>query len=235
MNIDDRDIVCETDYSPLSNEELAAQIEWHAAAMSGVSAYVLERITGPARALMARVEAAKAERNTAARRAFNAEADNQRLTAENRRLVARVAELESQLAAQGWRAVTETMTMTEQRLTSDELRQVLAEWIRPMYTRERRKLAGLFEAVIARVEAAEAEAEDAILAASDAAQREENAMHALSHFRARVAELESQLAAQGWRPVTEDWPPYDERARSIMRYAGGSGGGYLRSLDRCSH
>lgn len=25
---------------------------------------------------------------------------------------------------------------------------------------------------------------------------------------ARVAELESQLAAQGWRPVTEDWPPY---------------------------
>ena len=25
---------------------------------------------------------------------------------------------------------------------------------------------------------------------------------------ARVAELESQLAAQQWRPVTEDWPPY---------------------------
>ena len=61
MKLDDRDIVCETDYSPLSNEELAAQIEWHAAAMSGVSAYVLERITGPARALMARVEAAEAE------------------------------------------------------------------------------------------------------------------------------------------------------------------------------
>ena len=61
---------------------------------------------------------------------------------------------------------------------------------------------------IARAEAAEAEAEDAILVASDAAQREENAMHALSHFRARVAELEAQLAAQQWRPVTEDWPPY---------------------------
>ena len=26
---------------------------------------------------------------------------------------------------------------------------------------------------------------------------------------ARVAELESQLAAQQWRPVTEDWPPYN--------------------------
>ncbi len=25
---------------------------------------------------------------------------------------------------------------------------------------------------------------------------------------ARVAELEAQLAAQQWRPVTEDWPPY---------------------------
>ena len=25
---------------------------------------------------------------------------------------------------------------------------------------------------------------------------------------ARVAELESQLAAQQWRPVTEEWPPY---------------------------
>ena len=137
---------------------------------------------------------------------------------------ARVAELESQLAAQGWRAVTETMTMTEQRLTSDELRQVLAEWIRPMYTRERRKLAGLFEAVIARAEAAEAEAEDAILVASDAAQREESAMHALSHFRARVAELEAQLAAQGWRPVTEDWPPYNERV--IIGYGGGYGGGW---------
>ena len=34
-------------------------------------------------------------------------------------------------------------------------------------------------------------------------------MHALSHFRARVAELESQLAAQGWRPGTEE-PIEDE-------------------------
>jgi hypothetical protein len=109
-------------------------------------------------------------------------------------------------------------------LTSDELRQVLADWISPYPPKQRRKIAGLFEAVIARAEAAEAEAEDAILAASDAAQREENAMHALSHFRARVAELEAQLAAQGWRPVTEDWPPYNERV--IIGYAGGYGGGW---------
>ncbi len=77
---------------------------------------------------------------------------------------------------------------------------------------------------LARAEAAEAEAADAILAASDAAQREGNAMHALAHFRARVADLEAQLAAQGWRPVTEDWPPYNERV--IIGHGGGYGGGW---------
>ena len=41
---------------------------------------------------------------------------------------------------------------------------------------------------------------------------------------ARVAELESQLAAQGWRPVTEDWPPYNERV--IIGHGGGYGGGW---------
>jgi chromosome segregation ATPase len=61
MQLDDRDIICETDYSPLSHAELVAQIEWHASAMSGATAYDLERITGPARALLARAEAAEAE------------------------------------------------------------------------------------------------------------------------------------------------------------------------------
>jgi hypothetical protein len=54
------------------------------------------------------------------------------------------------------------MTMADQ-LTSDELRQVLADWISPMYPpKQRRKIAGLFEAVIARAEAAEAKRPDAI-------------------------------------------------------------------------
>ena len=39
-----------------------------------------------------------------------------------------------------------------------------------------------------------------------------------------MAELEAQLAAQGWRPVTEDWPPYNERV--IIGYGGGYGGGW---------
>ena len=40
---------------------------------------------------------------------------------------------------------------------------------------------------------------------------------------ARVAELEAQ-AAQQWRPVTEDWPPYNERV--IIGHGGGYGGGW---------
>ncbi len=103
MKPDDRDIVCETDYSPLSNEELAAQIEWHAAAMSGVSAYVLERITGPARALMARVEAAEAETADAINDLKIVTAKLARAERANALLAARVAELEAALAAQGWR------------------------------------------------------------------------------------------------------------------------------------
>jgi hypothetical protein len=74
MNIDDRDIVCQQDYTPLSNAELVEAIERYAAIMhtAPLIDFDLEWITGPARAL-----------------------------------AARVAELESQLAAQQWRPVTE--------------------------------------------------------------------------------------------------------------------------------
>ena len=92
--------------------------------------------------------------------------------------------------------------MNEQ-LTSDELRQVLAEWIRPMYPKERQKIAGLFEAVIARAEAAEAEARDARNNLDDAELHLRRAEAAATALAARVAELEATLAAQGWRPVTE--------------------------------
>ena len=33
----------------------------------------------------------------------------------------------------------------------------------------------------------------------------------LEMLRARVAKLEAELAAQGWRPVTADWPPRNQR------------------------
>ena len=36
-------------------------------------------------------------------------------------------------------------------------------------------------------------------------------------LRARVAELEAQLAAQQWRPVTNEWPPQEESTPVRMR------------------
>ena len=111
-------------------------------------------------------------------------------------------------------------------LTSDELRQVLAEWLRPMRPKHRQKilgLAGLFEAVIARAETAEAEARDARNDLDDAELHLRRAEAAATALVARVAELEAQ-AAQGWRPVTEDWPPYNERV--IIGHGGGYGGGW---------
>lgn len=94
-------------------------------------------------------------------------------------------------------------------LTSDELRQVLAEWLRPMRPKHRQKilgLAGLFEAVIARAETAEAEARDARNDLDDAELHLRRAEAAATALAARVAELEAQLAAQGWQPLP---PPPD--------------------------
>ena len=64
MQLDDRDIICEQDYSPLSNAELVEAIERYAAIMSNAPLidFDLEWITGPARALLARAEAAEEER-----------------------------------------------------------------------------------------------------------------------------------------------------------------------------
>ena len=108
MKLDDRDIICEQDYTTLSNAELVAHIERYAGLMHSTplsDGEWLDDILGPARVLLTRAEAAKVERNTTGRRAFNAEAENQRLAAENRRLAARVAELE---AAQEWQSRSET-------------------------------------------------------------------------------------------------------------------------------
>ena len=86
-------------------------------------------------------------------------------------------------------------------------------------------------AALARAEAAEAEA--ARLKEAGRMVQEEvtawrDSYEALNEQRlalaARVAELESQLAAQQWRPVTKEWPPYHERV--IIGYGGGYGGGW---------
>ena len=101
MNTDDRDIVCEQDYTPLSNAELLTQIEQHTAIMytSPIIDFDLEWITGPARALLARAEAAEAE--AAESRAANGALAELAASETERRvaLAERVAELEAQLAS----------------------------------------------------------------------------------------------------------------------------------------
>jgi len=157
MKPDDRDIVCEQDYTPLSNAELVAHIERYAGLMHSTplsDGEWLDDIIGPARVLLARAEAAEA------------------LAAER---------LEDALFA-------------EQRATDAEL-----------------------------------ERDGAILAASDAERHAENAMHGLAHFRARVAELEAQLAAQQWRPVTEDWPHYHDRV--VIAHWGGTWAQFARRVQ----
>jgi hypothetical protein len=61
MQLDDRDIICEQDFSPLSNAELVAQIEENLEWLRGASLYDTERVMDPARALLARAESAEAE------------------------------------------------------------------------------------------------------------------------------------------------------------------------------
>lgn len=79
------------------------------------------------------------------------------------------------------------------------------------------------DAALARAEAAETEVAQ-WRGFTDAIQK------GLQAALARVAELEAQLAAQGWRPVTEDWPPYNERV--IIGHGGGYGGGWCAFARR---
>ena len=101
MNTDDRDIVCEQDYTPLSNAELLTQIEQHTAIMytSPIIDFDLEWIAGPARALLARAESAEAE--AAEARAANGALAELAASETERRvaLAERVAELEAALAS----------------------------------------------------------------------------------------------------------------------------------------
>ena len=100
-------------------------------------------------------------------------------------------------------------------------------------------LLSAYRAALARAEAAEAEAArlqydlDRQLYRADAraeeAEAERNALRAelgtaLDHLATAAHYPEVLLAAQQWRPVTEDWPPYNERV--IIGHGGGYGGGW---------
>ena len=100
MKLDDRDIICQQDYAPLSNAELLTQIEENLEWLRGAALFDTERVMGPVRALLARVEAAERD---ARNDLDDAELHLRRAEAAATALAARVAELEAQLAAQGWR------------------------------------------------------------------------------------------------------------------------------------
>lgn len=129
MKLDDRDIVCEQDYTPLSNAELVAHIETYARLMHSTplsDGEWLDDIIGPARALMARAEAAEAlayERLESAvfaeQRADDAEVERDELCDANsslsdalektrHELDAVTARVVAALAAHGWRPGSET-------------------------------------------------------------------------------------------------------------------------------
>ena len=96
MKLDDRDITCETDYTPLSNAELVEAIEQHVAIMytSPIIDFDLEWIIGPARALLARAEAAETEAVDLHRQLVEMAAAMEEIEAERLALAARVAENE---------------------------------------------------------------------------------------------------------------------------------------------
>lgn len=140
MKLDDRDIICQQDYAPLSNAELLTQIEENLEWLRGAALFDTERVMGPVRALLARAEADEAEVVDLHRQLVEMATAMEEIEAERLSLAARVAELEaaselaidkwadaarsetqlrldaaearvaeleSQLAAQGWRPVTE--------------------------------------------------------------------------------------------------------------------------------
>ena len=117
MKLDDRDIIGEQDYTTLSNAELVAHIERYAGLMHSTplsDGEWLDDIIGPARALLARVEAAEGDNLALSKELIElkerfdamesiAQHDQQQLI----EMAALVAELEAALAAQQWRPVTE--------------------------------------------------------------------------------------------------------------------------------
>jgi len=107
MKPDDRDIICEQDYTPLSNAELVAHIERYAGLMHSTplsDGEWLDDIIGPARVLLARAEAAEAR----AAEFTNANNELARLNADLQfQIIDLQAALDAERAARQWRPVTE--------------------------------------------------------------------------------------------------------------------------------
>ena len=111
MKLDDRDIIDQPSYEPLSNAELVAHIETYAGLIYDMPlaerGQWLDDIVGPARVLLARAEAAEApayerleDALSAEQRATDAELFLSEIVETATALKARIAELEAALDAE---------------------------------------------------------------------------------------------------------------------------------------
>ena len=177
MKLDDRDIICEQDYTTLSNAELVAHIERYAGLMHSTplnDGEWLDDISGPARVLLARAEAAKVERDAAWQRVAKLEV---------------ITRPDSGLAdLAGWPEADMAELLGVSGLTGRPVLECAMWWRREAY-----------------------DARETMRAEIDIAAAAE----------ARVAELETQLAEQQWRPGSEtppaDW--YQTAETDVFSYA----------------
>ena len=101
-------------------------------------------------------------------------------------------------------------------MTMIELDQEL-ERLRSGFVFDAEPVRDLYRALLTRVEAAEAEVVDLHRQLAEMAAAMEEIEDERLALLARVAELEAASDAQGWRPVTDDWPPYEESTPVRMR------------------
>ena len=182
MKLDDRDIVAQQDYTPLSNAELLAHIETYAGLIYDMPLAERGRWQGdivrPARVLLARAEAAEAE-------AYE--------------------RLEAALFAEQ-RATDAEVERDDLRERHDNLKTACANLVQEAADRLTRMYSA--EAEVARLRDAGRLVQKEVAAWRDGYRDLDEQRRVLA---ARVAELEAQLAAQGWRPVTAGWPPRNQR------------------------
>ena len=232
MKLDDRDIVCQRDFSPLSAAELMAEIELYTdiALNSPLRDSDPEEILGPARALLARAEAAEADT-----------ADAEDLLEETESELSRF--MDNLIAVVGDRvivgdevqfsAIVEAVTALLARAEAAEaeagqLRDELAAMTeRVTFARRSASLAeNALETARSRWDEAERREKSIFDSAMGIADQRDT-------LATRVAELEAALdaerAAWQWRPVTEDWPHYHDRV--VIAHWGGTWAQFARRVQ----
>jgi hypothetical protein len=137
--------------------------------------------------------------------------------------------------------------LTSDELSLDDMRSALAKWLAGLDGRQqnKRNIAGLLEAAFQRIDALKTRVDVLDVAFANSHQLNESlgdenralrarveAAEAERNTAARVAELEAQLVAQGWQPVTERPPADDEYLVWCSSYEGCEIQSYSSRLNR---